>query len=435
MRIDGKPTRPKKCIKCGESLPRSPQYSGRATVQWYVREFDPNTGKTHDTNCPSSEAADELIRQRQRDWTPDPIQRSLMEHASVLIRQIHADTRDDAVIALIEKLGGDATIRSIKPIEWNDAVETIADEMRQKGHSECYIADMMRVLGDLAIITGATRLPEIDLDAVAKYRSVRMKGGWTRDQRKVKAIGGRAINKDFGTLSAFIQRALKKGWMAHNPLRNAPDERVKVKAVRVAYMPDEDLAAIIEKADGSWMQALIIVAYYTGARRGDLLRLEWESDIDLDGKCAEAEGRCGPQIYIKGNKADTAHWMALHPAAVTTLEDLRKQPVIDRCVFPVRESARPGSWVSRRFAEICVKAGLTTTKVLNGKQKEKNRWKLHDLRRKANTDLRNRGASNKERAALLGHRTTAVNEMHYEAMIPSRERELIDGLPVFGKVG
>lgn len=158
--------------------------------------------------------------------------------------------------------------------------------------------------------------------------------------------------------------------------------------------------------------------------------------IDLDGKRAEAEGRCGPQIYIKGNKADTAHWMALHPAAVAALEDLRKLPIIDRHVFPIRESVSPGSWVSRRFAEICVKAGVTfSVQEGEGEPVEKNSWTLHDLRRKANTDLRNRGASSKERAALLGHRTTAVNETHYEAMIPSRERELIDGLPVFGKVG
>lgn len=61
-----------------------------------------------------------------------------------------------------------------------------------------------------------------------------------------------------------------------------------------------------------------------------------------------------------------------------------------------------------------------------------NRWMLHGLRRKANIDLRNRGASPRERRALLGQRTQAVNESHYEATLPARERELIDDLPAFG---
>jgi hypothetical protein len=34
---------------------------------------------------------------------------------------------------------------------------------------------------------------------------------------------------------------------------------------------------------------------------------------------------------------------------------------------------------------------------------------------------------------LLGHRTTQVNEAHYEAVLPSRERELIDGLKSFAR--
>jgi hypothetical protein len=32
---------------------------------------------------------------------------------------------------------------------------------------------------------------------------------------------------------------------------------------------------------------------------------------------------------------------------------------------------------------------------------------------------------------MLGHRTTGVNAARYEAVMPNRERELIDGLPAF----
>jgi len=82
---------------------------------------------------------------------------------------------------------------------------------------------------------------------------------------------------------------------------------------------------------------------------------------------------------------------------------------------------------------LCIDAGLTITVEKDGVTRAKNKWSLHDLRKKANTDLRNRGASPKERQALMGHRSAVVNEAYYEAILPSRERELIDGLPSFGR--
>lgn len=155
----------------------------------------------------------------------------------------------------------------------------------------------------------------------------------------------------------------------------------------------------------------------SGLRRGDLLSLEWERDIDLDGSRAAAEGRVGPHIYIRGAKADTPHWMPLHPDAAKALKRLRNIPRIDRLVFPVDSGAKnKGPVVSQAFAELCVRAGLTVSVEHAGKQTVKNKWTLHDLRRKCNTDLRNLGASPKKRATLIGHRSTDVNEEHYEAI-------------------
>lgn len=169
---------------------------------------------------------------------------------------------------------------------------------------------------------------------IATFRRIRIKGGWKREGRTVKAVAGRAINKNLSTLGAFLPRAMRKGWIGRNPLENVPNERIKVKAVRVDYMPDDNLRALIATASEIWLRAFVVVAYYTGARRGDLLRLERDRDVDLDGSKATAEARVGPSVYIYGNKADTPHWIPLHPSAVQTLYDLRSEPTIDRMVFP-----------------------------------------------------------------------------------------------------
>lgn len=433
MRIGGTPQRVKTCVKCGAVLPSRLAYSKRSRVTWYVREFNPTTGRCKDQACSSSEHADELIRRRRRDFTPDAVKAKLMEHVSSLIRNcISAKSSDDAINELIRGLGGDASVRSLKSIEWKQAVEIICDELTQKGRSSCYIDDIHRVTAMFRTATGVSNWVEVTLDTVAVYRKTRMAGGWQWKGRTIKAVQGRAINKDLATLSAFLSRAARKGWIKCNILENAPDERIKVRAVRVKYMPDNDLHALVKAADQTWLRTLVILAYYTGARRGDLLRLEWDRDIDWSGAEAAGEGRIGPHLYVQGYKADTPHWMPLHPVAVRELSALRNQPVLDRKVFPIRESINPGSRVSHLFADLCIKAGLTKILTRDGITTIKNKWSLHDLRKKANTDLRNSGASPKERAALLGHRTTAVNESHYEALLPGRERTLIDSLPSFG---
>ena len=119
----GRPQRVKVCSGCGTALLSKLTYPKKSSVTWYVREFNPGTGETQDHRCRSSEDADELIRRRQRDYTPDPIQEKLLEYTSTVIRQIEADSYDDAVNQLIVKLGGDATVRSLKPIGWDEACE------------------------------------------------------------------------------------------------------------------------------------------------------------------------------------------------------------------------------------------------------------------------------------------------------------------------
>ena len=158
--------------------------------------------------------------------------------------------------------------------------------------------------------------------------------------------------------------------------------------------------------------------------------MEWDRDLDMDGSRAAQEGRSGPHIYIRSHKSDTPHWMPLHPVAVEALTAFRQEPKITPKVFDL--AGRNPTYVSRAFARLCVQIGLTTTVTTDeGEPRLKNQWRLHDLRRRANTDLRNRGASPKERAALLGHRCISVNEKHYEAVLPERQRQRIDDLPVF----
>jgi integrase len=417
-RIGGKVIRPKQCLNCLADLPEQVTCPKNCKRTWYVHEFDPNTGKERDIKVASSEAADVYIAQKRRDWTTDPVQRDLLEHCSTLIRGIEATTRDEAIDALIVRLGGEVGRRALEPIGWKEAIDTVCKEMADTGMSDDYVTQTRRVCTDLGIVAGLTDWAAVNLAAAEKYRAARLAGGWEREGETVKAVGGRAWNGDLATLSAFLTRAAKKRWVSSN-LPELADLRVKVKAIRVKYMPDADLRQLLEKSAEKWLRAAILLTYYTGARRGDLLRMEWDKDIDHEG----LEGRTGPHIYVYGNKGDTPHWTPLHPAAVEALKELRAEPKIGPNVFFFRglntEKSKT-SHMSKALREACTAAGLA------------HNWTLTHIRKKGNTDLRNLGASPKERATIRGHRTVDVNERHYEAILPDRERALIDGMPAFG---
>jgi hypothetical protein len=81
----------------------------------------------------------------------------------------------------------------------------------------------------LAIITGIQDWAKLDLDAILRYRSVRLAGGWKRNGWKVRAVSAHTINSELGALSAFLTRAVRKDWIARNVLEGEQDVAVKVE--------------------------------------------------------------------------------------------------------------------------------------------------------------------------------------------------------------
>jgi integrase len=430
--VDGKATRPKACIKCGAELPSKLTYPARSQRKWYVRERYPHTGATKDHPARSREHADELIRELERTWTDSPVRARFIDGIIAHCHEVKGRTIDELTDNLIRTLGGDPTRKNLVEIGWDEAIDSVCVAMRQQGLSSIYTDDVRRVSRNLRAISGLDNWADFTLAIWQEYRRKRMAGGWKLEGRVVPAIGARAMNKELGTLSAFLSRAKRNNWIPTNPLigDNSGAERAKTRKARVPYLPDEVLHACIGAASPRWMQVMIIVAYYTGARKPDLLALEWDRDVDLTGDKVKPEGLVGPHIWIDGNKSDSPHWVPLPQSATVALSALRQEPSIDRMVFPVRGIRHKGQEISRLWAVARDKAmgslpeQLRTTP--NGDP-----WLFKHLRKKANTDLRNLGASSKERMAVLGHSSSDINEQHYEGLQPERLRKIADGLPAF----
>jgi integrase len=80
-------------------------------------------------------------------------------------------------------------------------------------------------------------------------------------------------------LSVAWRRAIRYGWASSHPLRDA--HRPRRPPSSIDPPPPADVARLLEAADGAF-HVLLMVAAGSGARRGELVALQW-GDLDLDG--------------------------------------------------------------------------------------------------------------------------------------------------------
>ncbi len=82
-------------------------------------------------------------------------------------------------------------------------------------------------------------------------------------------------------LKTILNSAIRQGIILQNPVVNAKIPKI------ARYIPQtctaEQITKLLNELKGSQFYAIMYVAFWTGARRGELLALKW-SDVDLDRK-------------------------------------------------------------------------------------------------------------------------------------------------------
>jgi integrase len=196
-----------------------------------------------------------------------------------------------------------------------------------------------------------------------------------------------AANRDKALLSAAYRWVNAEGWLRVVGYNPAAVPRNPEKARR-RYVTDVELGALLDKA-GPKLACMIELAYITGIRKGDLLKLRL-ADAQEDGLHV-TQGKTGHrQVFV---------WTDDLRRLVATAKGLRRK-VGSLWLFPAERDAGEAmsalalrtAWERARKA-----AGLPDV-----------RW--HDLRRKAGSD-----AAQAEAQALLGHADGRITSRHYRA--------------------
>jgi len=187
-------------------------------------------------------------------------------------------------------------------------------------------------------------------------------------------------------LSAALQTAVQElGWLATNPLRQV---RLPAPAHHhVRFLSEDERPRLLTACQASLNPALytvVLVALGTGMRKAEILTLHWDA-IDL--------GRS--TIRLLQTKNGASRGVPLPQVVREVLQRWwERRQLQTPWVFPNRSGRKPMD-ISQAWENARARAGLTD-------------FRFHDLRHTCASYLAMNGASMREIAEVLGHKTMAM---------------------------
>lgn len=194
------------------------------------------------------------------------------------------------------------------------------------------------------------------------------------------------INRYTAVLSSTLSYAAKNlRWLPENPCRNL--RKLKESAGRDRILSDEEIVRLLDackQSKSALLYPIVLFALTTGARRGEILNLEWRH-VDLDQGIA----------FLTETKNGRPRSVCLSAPLLVELKAL----------YEVRNPLKPLVFASKTaFGRIDIKkswmqavrrAGLTD-------------YHFHDTRHQFATLAAAQGASNVELATAMGHRSLSM---------------------------
>ena len=247
---------------------------------------------------------------------------------------------------------------------------------------------------------GTLYLAEITLDHVAQGREALSAQRYMRAKARPGDAGatraaeyqrsGATVNRYLATLSHMFTVAMRE-WrlIDRNPV--AEIGKKKEARGRARFLRDEERAALLAAcAHSAWpaLQTLVLLAISTGARRGELIHLQW-TDVYLDPP--------SPQALIQSTKNGDPRRLPLVGKALESLRALHAANAgARRFVFTYASgSDEPYVGFDAHWYAALARARIED-------------FRFHDLRHTCASYLAAQGASLLEIADVLGHRTMAM---------------------------
>ena len=208
------------------------------------------------------------------------------------------------------------------------------------------------------------------------------------------------FNRVLSVLSHLHTIALERGYLKERPISTA-GKRFKEKG-RLRYLSIEEADKLIE-ACAPYLKPIVITALNTGLRRGELLGLRLDKNVDLGAK----------RITLHETKNGEGRYVALNDNALRALQEAARGKEKGALVF-TRPDGSPCKSFRLAFEGACERAGLVD-------------FHFHDLRHTFASHLAMSGVDLHTIRELLGHKSMSM-VMRYAHLSPGHQRRAVEAL-------
>ncbi|ALG69459.2 tyrosine-type recombinase/integrase [Beggiatoa leptomitoformis] len=206
---------------------------------------------------------------------------------------------------------------------------------------------------------------------------------------RLTAVSASSVNRELSLLSAAINLYnAEMDMQLPNPTKG---KMLREPEGRVRWLKPEEAERLIVSARLSltpYLADFIVLALYTGARRGELLGLTWDR-VDFERAFLVLEA-----VHTKGQKR---RCIPLHPRALATLVQLHKLR-LGEFVFCDKHGQKVGN-LRKSFLKACERANIRN-------------FRVHDLRHTCAAWLVMEGVALVVIRDLLGHQSVKTTEIY-----------------------
>lgn len=234
-----------------------------------------------------------------------------------------------------------------------------------------------------------------------------------------RSLSSKSVKNIHGLLHKALSQAVRWGLLPNNPADKV--EVPKPEKANIQAINAEDLQRLLSALDTTDVWRLpILLALFTGMRRGEVLALQWQDydpQIHTLAICRALSEYVGP-ITVKSTKTDRARVILLPGALVEVLDAHAKEsgqylPTDFICRGTDGRTLSPKHF-SKKFTQVAHKLELPIT--------------LHGLRHSHATMLIAAGVPVKVVSERLGHADVNITQNVYAHVLPHMQQQAVDAL-------